>query len=400
MSQPVAYIRKSRVTNDHTVSWEVQEQAVRALAAQRGDADVMVLSDWNKSGRGTDRRPGYRQMVEMIDRGEVSAIYAYNLSRLSRSLKDFTTLVELCLAKGVPIRFTAESNLNVEATAAASHALMLNVMASFAQFDADIAKERARDAVAVRRARGDRIGHPFYGERPGESTDAVVAAYREAGSVLGAAKLLNEWKIPTRQGRPWGTTPVRETLLRLGAMPNRSRPGVKAAAPFILFQLLRCHCGATMTGSRYRNGPDLAYTTYRCIRGRADANHGRGNLTEKAVLPWVMAEAARLRIPKAVPVESTDERRSFLREKRERIIDAHLDGTIDKATRNDKLREVDEEVDNLSRVSGLIAVPKLDWTWAPKEINAVLRSMWGHVQLDDDLRPVRADWQLPAAFVR
>ncbi|MDQ3407051.1 MAG: recombinase family protein, partial [Chloroflexota bacterium] len=110
--KPVAYLRKSRVTTESTLSWQVQEEKVRELAAQHGDADdLLLLSDWNRSGRkGVNGRPGYHQLVTMIEQGQVSALYSYSLSRLSRSLSDFSRLVELCVERQVPIRLSADQS--------------------------------------------------------------------------------------------------------------------------------------------------------------------------------------------------------------------------------------------------------------------------------------------------
>ncbi len=52
MKQPVAYTGKSRVTSDHTVSWAIQEAAIRKAAEAHGHPDPLFLSDWNRSGRG------------------------------------------------------------------------------------------------------------------------------------------------------------------------------------------------------------------------------------------------------------------------------------------------------------------------------------------------------------
>src|SRR5688500_16513952 len=97
MSTPVAYLRKSRVTlaSPGEMSHEAQLAAVRDLAAQHGDPEPLVLSDWSRSGRGTAARPQYREMLRMIEDGEVSAVYSYSLSRLSRSMRDFATFADL-----------------------------------------------------------------------------------------------------------------------------------------------------------------------------------------------------------------------------------------------------------------------------------------------------------------
>jgi hypothetical protein len=40
-------------------------------------------------------------------------------------------------------------------------------------------------------------------------------------------------------------------------------------------------------------------------------------------------------------------------------------------------------------------VPAIDWSWSAERINAVLRAMWERVELDDRMRPVRAEWLVP-----
>ncbi len=395
--KPVAYLRKSRVTTESTLSWQVQEEKVRELAAQHGDADdLLLLSDWNRSGRkGVNGRPGYHQLVTMIEQGQVSALYSYSLSRLSRSLSDFSRLVELCVERQVPIRLSADQSYDFKSP---SGRFAINVLASAAQMEAEVAQERAKETVAARRARGDRIGQPPYGEKAGEDVAAVLEAYRDAGSVIGAARLLNVRGVPTRGGRPWSTTPVRELLIRHKAMPWRSRPGQKAAAPFILFRLVRCHCGRQMTGARYRNGPDPAYTVYRCIGGRTDVKHVRQSVSERKLLPWVKAEAARFRVPvDQVEMREQDEgRRLEMEARRGRVIQNFEDGLIDKGERDAKLLKIGDELARLDTTDRIVDVPAaIDWTWPPKTINLVLQALWDHVQLDLDMRPVSAKWMIP-----
>ncbi len=394
--KPVAYLRKSRVTTESTLSWQVQEEKVRELAAQHGDADdLLLLSDWNRSGRkGVNGRPGYHQLVTMIEQGQVSALYSYSLSRLSRSLSDFSRLVELCVERQVPIRLSADQSYDFKSP---SGRFAINVLASAAQMEAEVAQERAKETVAARRARGDRIGQPSYGEKAGEDVAAVLEAYRAAGSVIGAARLLNVRGVPTRGGRPWSTTPVRELLIRHKAMPWRSRPGQKAAAPFILFRLVRCHCGRQMTGARYRNGSDPAYTVYRCIGGRTDVTHIRQSVSERKLLPWVMAEAARFRIPAdQVEMREQDEgRRLEMEARRGRVIQNFEDGLIDKGERDAKLLKIGDELARLDTTDRIVDVPAaIDWTWPPRTINLVLQALWDDVQLDLDMRPVSAAWHV------
>lgn len=395
--QPVAYLRKSRVTNDRHLSWELQEGKIRGLADTHGEnGNLLLLSDWNRSGgRGANGRPGYHKLVTMIEAGQVSALYAYSLSRLSRSISDFAALAELCIEHKVPMRLAADQQLDFSS---ASGRFVINVLVSIAQMERELASERSKDTVAVRRARGDRIGHPFYGGKDGEDVAAVLQAYTDAGSVIGAGRLLNVRGVPTRQGRPWSTTTVRDTLHRHNALPRHKRPGAKNAAPFTLFHLLRCHCGRLMSASRFLNGGKYPYVVYRCLAGRTTPDHGRLNVSENKLLPWVKAEAARFRIPfEQVEVQERDEsRRLDLEARRQRVIDNYEDGLIDKGERDAKLLKIGDELVNLDAADRVLDVPPtIDWSWEPKAVNAVLRAMWEHIELDANMRPTEAVWRVP-----
>lgn len=399
MSGPVAYLRKSRVIDEsRDVSHEVQEGKVRELAATFGDngSRLLILSDWNISGRkGTNGRPGYRRLVEMIEGGDVSALYSYSLSRLSRSVQDLRALMALADAHGVPVRLVAD---RVD-TSSATGRLLFTVLAAVDEMTADLASEHARDAVAARRARGDKIGRP-YGDKPGEDPAAVVTAYRDAGSVLGAARLLNEREVPTRMGRPWASVTVRETLIRLGAMEHHTRPGAKARAPFAFYGLLRCHCGHLLTGARGANGRNPAYVTYKCHFNRTVPNHGPGSIPETRILAWAKAEAALLRLPESVEMEaeSRERERQELTARRARILDMFEMGAIDRAAFDARIAAVIEAETVLSdqeHAASVVTVPELDWTWAPEAINAVLRALWSEITFDATMTPIGATWIVP-----
>lgn len=313
---------------------------------------------------------------------------------------DLLELVHLADARGVPVRLVADQF----DTSTATGRMLLTVLAAVDEMTADLASEHAKDAVAARRARGDRIGHPFYGERPGEDTGAVVRAFEDAGSVLGAARLLNERGVPTRMGRPWASVSVRENLIRLGAMPHRTRPGAKARAPFALYGLLRCHCGHTLTGSRYRNGPDPAYTIYKCHFARTVPDHGPGSVPEKRILPWVMEQAGRARLPAAVEVETRRQGDRDRLEQRRVVIEDMYESNgprwRDEYTRRMAAVQADEAALDEAEVDmAVISVPAIDWTWAPGDVNKVLGAYWRAIVLDETMTPVRADWRLPAEYL-
>jgi hypothetical protein len=59
----------------------------------------------------------------------------------------------------------------------------------------------------------------MYGAWPGESREAVVAAYREAGSYAAAGRLLDAQGVPTRKGAPWQPSMVAWIVDLAGVQP-------------------------------------------------------------------------------------------------------------------------------------------------------------------------------------
>lgn len=411
----VAYLRKSRVTSDRHLSWDVQEAEIRALAARHGDTEIELMSDWGRSGRGdrTARRVGFRRLREMIEAGSVTVVYSYSLSRLARSLTEYASLAELCRDKGVKVRLCKEGEFDYTT---ATGRLIVDVLARFAQFEGELAQERAGEAIKIRRQRGDYIGKAAFGQmvvdgklvhNPEENPEVVVDAYRRTGSFHAAARLLNQDGYPSRFASGWTQPQVRRVVQRvnppdlapkLAALALGGRPRADGAPPGgqLLFQLLRCHCGRTMTPKVDRQAV-RKYVAYKCWKGRTDPGHGRPLIVAESKLrPWVKAEAARLQAPKAVEVHRGNERRrEELQARRKRTLDNYEDGLIPRTERDSKLEAIAAEIDGLEVAARVVDVPDIDWTWPPDRLNAVLRALWSHVQLDKALQPISAEWRVP-----
>lgn len=414
MGRPYAYLRKSVIHRDQrTISPETQEREVRALAARYGDNGdrLHLLADWDVSGRRRAKRPGYGELVDAIGSGACSAIYSYSLSRLSRSVRDLADLFDLCRDRKVPIRIVADS---ID-TSTASGILTANMLAAVAQFESDIASERMTGMYATKRANGEPIlTRKPYGEKPGQDAAAVLAAYDETGTYSGAARLLNERGIAPASAKPrrmvrkdgteveraaWWSSSVRVVVQRL--RPElATAPGRKGqrSGGFMLAKLLTCGtCGSTLTGSRLPSGRNGGrYTRYAC-RFAESSPHPRVSIAESKLLPWIMEEAARLEVPGDQLTRSEDDavERARLDAKRARILDAFMDGTIDKAERDRRLGAVADALARMERSAVVVDIPALDWSKPPEAVNAVLRALWERIELGPDLRPVRAEWIIP-----
>lgn len=410
-ARPVAYIRRSvaRRGDPGDVSREFQTGKVRALANGDGPALRVIDGDWGKSAATdkTDQRTAFLALLEDVERGAVSHLYAYSPDRLARSVEWSARLVNACRRAGVPITTTAGTVAPDDPAARA----MFNMLAIMNETALDEMERKAKASAATIRERGQVTGGRAYGEvrtlrngetrGDGEDPAAVLDAFREAGSYFGAARLLNERNVPSRSGRAWYPRTVQRIVNRQD--PATARYG-RRGAPSVsrlhrLAGLLRCHCGAVMGQTVSGEGTPR----YRCPNGVADPSHSRPYIVpERALMPWIIEEADRFRVPgDAIELDKRNEaKRAGLAAKRDRIIDMAADGVIDKSERDRRLALVDADLGAIVDVPATVAVPGgIDWSWPPESINAVLRTYWYTVELGPDMRPVRADWRLPAEYV-
>lgn len=435
MSQPVAYLRRSGASNGNgngRLSYDAQAAAVRELAHRHGDPDPDLVVEWgvsgaaapSGSGAGTGRggqRRAYRTLRDRIEAGEVSALYAYSLSRLARSTRELLDLAESCAANGVPIRLAKEGALDF----ATPHGrLYLTVLAAVSTFEAEVSAERGRDRNAAARDAGRYVGRPPFGwtfgpdgrlvvdEAEAAVTARVVAAWREAGTIRGAARLLNTALIPSPSGRPWTDGGVRRVLARevpsaTAPIPfvDRSRRGAPRI-PNAAFQgLLRCAvCGRTLSPARKRfrlaSGEQGHWLGWECIGARADAAHPRPReRAEAAILPAIKDEVARLQLPVdrvRVGVEH-DRLLADLDARRARLVDALENGTLTRADVAERIALLERERDRLTLSAATVrVVPELDWSWPPDKVNAVLSAVFDHVVVDLATATINAVWRDPA----
>lgn len=387
-----AYLRKSVVSEDRPgdVSRETQEQAVTALAARHGDEPVMLM-DWGISGRkGADKRPGYRALMDAIKSGRCTAVYSYSLSRLSRSLAELNRLVRDCAERHIPIRLVADSM----DTSTASGRLLANVLASVAEFEADVTGERIRAMYDGRRARGEKVSNtPTYGDRDGEDLSAVMAAFDEAGSFLGAARILNERGVPTRLGRPWIAASVSSVVRRHRAYVPRAGRGRRTVGAFRLARLLRCPCGTFLTGSTDRRSGIIRY---QCRQGSM-VPHQRVSIAESRVMPAIVEAMGRLRTPdRYAATAAQDDERWRLTAERDRIIDLYQSDLIDRPAMIRRIAGVDARLSALDARTVVIDVPTIDWDRdTPAGINRVLRAVFTGVDLGPDLLPLPDGFETP-----
>ena len=151
-----------RVSSDERLDQEfnsidAQREAGHAyVASQRAEGWIPVADDYDDpgfSGGNTDR-PGLKRLLADIQRGLVDIVVVYKIDRLTRSLADFSKMVEVFERHGVSfVSVTQQFN-----TTTSMGRLMLNVLLSFAQFEREVTGERIRDKIAAAKRKGMWMG--------------------------------------------------------------------------------------------------------------------------------------------------------------------------------------------------------------------------------------------------
>lgn len=103
------------------------------------------------SGKNIDRE-GLKDMIEFVQEGDT--VHVHSIDRLGRSLVDLKNIVTELNEKGVSVKFHKE---NLEFSAGTSnpiHTLMFNMLASFAEFERSIIKDRQREGIEKAKAKG------------------------------------------------------------------------------------------------------------------------------------------------------------------------------------------------------------------------------------------------------
>ncbi|WP_297500665.1 recombinase family protein [Ferrovum sp.] len=151
-----------RVSSDERLDQEfnsidAQKEAGQAyIASQRAEGWIPVGDDYDDGGfsGGNMERPALKRLMADIERGLVDIVVVYKIDRLTRSLADFSKMVEVFERHGVSfVSVTQQFN-----TTTSMGRLMLNVLLSFAQFEREVTGERIRDKIAAAKRKGMWMG--------------------------------------------------------------------------------------------------------------------------------------------------------------------------------------------------------------------------------------------------
>lgn len=306
MTKPRAalYLRQSTY-KEESISLELQETACRVYAEQRGYEVVAMESDPGISGR-TWKRPGVQKVMALVEAKGADVVILWKWSRLSRSRLDWAVAADKVETLGGRI----ESATEPLDTSTATGRFARGVLTEMAAFES----ERIGDTWKEAHARRVRNGLPHTGTRRFGYTYARETGYsldpetgpllrrlyldyisgvgfmrlslltREHGGPIEAASVkrmmdsgFGAGLVKSRGEHVAGAheAVITEDEWKAYKMARRGRVGRPRAeeSPHTYSGIVRCECGALMTGNAYTSRSGVRTAKYNCTRYRSEGGH-------------------------------------------------------------------------------------------------------------------------------
>jgi site-specific DNA recombinase len=224
------YCRQSVADDLEFGSLESQSQAIRSyIDSQRAQGWKALPEDYvdrGFSGKNTDR-PAFKQMLKDIEAGKIDLVAVHRYDRISRSLLDFLQILRFFDKHGVHF-VSVTQNFD---TSSSAGRLLLNMLASFAEFERQMISERTAEKMAATRKKGMWTGgRPVLGydvkdkkllinDEEAEQVSKIYQLYLDRGSLLSVVEEVNRrgWRNKThiaRTSRICGGSPFDKNSIR------------------------------------------------------------------------------------------------------------------------------------------------------------------------------------------
>ncbi len=203
----ILYARAStRQQANSGLGLEAQWAQLEAEASRRGWEVAARLEDPGVSAAKRNP-PGVQRALELLEAGDADLVAVAKLDRLARSFQHAADIIALghqqkwalvCLAP--PIDTTTRDGR-----------MFARLLATLAEWEREFISDRTREALAARRARGERLGRRS-AVSP-ELAARILQAQQAGMSLRGIARMLNDADVPTLGGgAEWRESSIRSAL--------------------------------------------------------------------------------------------------------------------------------------------------------------------------------------------
>ncbi len=163
------------------VSTQDQETAAQIAALEQAGCERIFQE---KASGGRWDRPELHRLMEHLRKGDVLVVW--KLDRLSRSLKDVLALMEKINQSGAGFRSLTEA---IDTTTPAGR-MMMQIVATFAEFERAMLRERTRKGLEQARSQG-RIGGRRPKLKPHQQDEIINLIQSGQKTAADAARLFN-----------------------------------------------------------------------------------------------------------------------------------------------------------------------------------------------------------------
>jgi len=156
LTRAAVYLRVSTDGQARTgLGLDAQAERCRAFATSKGWSVAATFRDEGVSGSVDFKdRPEAARLFEMIRAGEVDAVLVAKLDRLGRSTRDVLEMVEWLDELGVDF-VSVEEGFD---TSTSAGRFVMRILASVAELERDMGRDRTRAAMRQKRTRGEKTG--------------------------------------------------------------------------------------------------------------------------------------------------------------------------------------------------------------------------------------------------
>lgn len=179
----LGYTRVSTAGQDPAL----QLDALLAAGVQKRD----VFSDVTSGAKSAAERPGMKKLLAYAEPGDT--VVVWRIDRLGRSLIDVLNTVNLLRDRGIQVRSISDGIDPATSTGR----LMLNMLATLAEYERELIVERINAGIAAARQNGTRFGRPAADPTVIAAKLAIAAEERAKGRTAEESAQLVGWSRAT-----------------------------------------------------------------------------------------------------------------------------------------------------------------------------------------------------------
>lgn len=179
----LGYTRISTTTQDA----QLQLDALLSTGVQKRD----VFADITSGSKTAASRPGMQKLLDYAEAGDT--VVVWRIDRLGRSLIDVLNTINSLRDAGIRVRSISDGIDPANSTGR----LMLNMLATVAEYERELIIERVNAGIAAARQSGTPFGRPLSDPALIAQKLAIVVGARAEGKTAGQAAALVGWSRAT-----------------------------------------------------------------------------------------------------------------------------------------------------------------------------------------------------------